>query len=51
MEKSIKVHILHCGEVGVDPAVPFREYLKILLHIQGLEGIKNYVFGFLFQHI
>lgn len=28
MEKSIKVHILHCGEVGVDPAVPFRDVSK-----------------------
>lgn len=25
MNKRIKVHKLHCGEVGVDPAVPFRD--------------------------
>lgn len=28
MEEKIKVHILRCGEVGVDPAVPFRDVSK-----------------------
>ena len=28
MNENIKVHIFHCGEVGVDPAVPFRDISK-----------------------
>lgn len=28
MNNNIKVHIFHCGEVGVDPAVPFRDVSK-----------------------
>lgn len=28
MNDNIKVHIFHCGEVGVDPAVPFRDISK-----------------------
>ncbi|MGL4740801.1 MAG: N-acyl homoserine lactonase family protein [Sarcina sp.] len=28
MNDNIKIHIFHCGEVGVDPAVPFRDVSK-----------------------
>ena len=28
MNENIKVHIFHCGEVGVDPAVSFRDVSK-----------------------
>ena len=28
MNENIKIHIFHCGEVGVDPAVPFRDVSK-----------------------
>ena len=28
MNENIKVHIFNCGEVGVDPAVPFRDVSK-----------------------
>lgn len=28
MKDKIRIHVLHCGEVGVDPAVPFRDVSK-----------------------
>lgn len=32
----IKIHVFHCGEVGVDPAVPFRDVSKNPLAYTGL---------------
>lgn len=36
MEKQIKIHVLHTGEVGVDPAVPFRDVSRNPLAYTGL---------------
>ena len=36
MSKKIKIHILHCGKVGVDPAVPFRDVSKNPIAYTGL---------------
>lgn len=41
MKKSIKVHILHCGEVGVDPAVPFRDVSKNPIAYTGIGRSKK----------
>lgn len=36
MEKKIRVHVMHTGEVGVDPAVPFRDVSKNPIAYTGL---------------
>lgn len=33
---GIKIHVFHCGEVGVDPAVPFRDVSKNPIAYTGL---------------
>lgn len=41
MKHNIKVHILKCGEVGVDPAVPFRDVSKNPIAYTGIGRSKN----------
>lgn len=36
MDKKIKIHVFHTGEVGVDPAVPFRDVSKNPIAYTGL---------------
>lgn len=36
MEKKIKIHVFHTGEVGVDPAVPFRDVSRNPIAYTGL---------------
>ena len=36
MANQIKIHVLHTGEVGVDPAVPFRDVSRNPLAYTGL---------------
>lgn len=48
MEKKIKIHVFHTGEVGVDPAVPFRDVSRIQLPIQGYFEVKKGEFCFLY---
>lgn len=38
---NIKVHILNCGEVGVDPAVPFRDVSKNPIAYTGIGRSKK----------
>ncbi len=41
MSEKIKVHVFHCGEVGVDPAVPFRDVSKNPIAYTGLFRSKK----------
>lgn len=41
MKKGIKIHILNCGEVGVDPAVPFRDVSKNPIAYTGIGRSKK----------
>lgn len=36
VNETIKIHVLHCGEVGVDPAVPYRDVSNNLIAYTGL---------------
>lgn len=36
MEKKVKVHVFHTGEVNVDPAVPFRDISRNPIAYTGL---------------
>lgn len=41
MKNKIKLHILNCGEVGVDPAVPFRDVSKNPIAYTGIGRSKK----------
>ncbi len=41
MEKKIKIHVFHTGEVGVDPAVPFRDVSRNPIAYTGLFRSKK----------
>lgn len=41
MKENIKIHILKCGEVGVDPAVPFRDVSKNPIAYTGIGRSKK----------
>ena len=41
MNDSIKVHVMKCGEVGVDPAVPLRKVSKNPIAYTGLFRSKK----------
>lgn len=41
MGDKIKIHVLHCGEVGVDPAVPFRDVSRNPIAYTGLGRSKK----------
>ena len=41
MNEKIKVNIFHCGEVGVDPAVPFRDMSKNPIPYTGIGRSSN----------
>lgn len=55
MKKKIKIHILHCGDVGVDPAVPFRDVSKNPIAYTGIgRSIKHRIWlpvsAYLIEH-
>lgn len=55
MENKVKIHILKCGEVGVDPAVPFRDSSKNPIAYTGIGRSSKHriwlpVFAYLIQH-
>ena len=41
MEKKIKIHVFHTGDVGVDPAVPFRDVSRNPIAYTGLFRSKK----------
>lgn len=55
MSHKIKIHLLRCGEVGVDPAVPFRDVSKNPIAYTGLGRRKSLriwlpVYAYLIEH-
>ncbi len=51
MEKKVKVHVFHTGEVNVDPAVPFRDISRNPIAYTAYYEIQKNVFGYLYQLI
>lgn len=41
MNEKIKIHVFHCGEVGVDPAVPFRDVSRSPIAYTGIGRSKK----------